>query len=202
MGTFGIPAHAPLEDHPFSARREPSALKSWILEVLYCDPKRSRAYPRMLSTPGQGVYLCWAHSTPEGPTKKGGSQSAQVAGRDFTMRPGTSAFSKELGVQPDGPHTLDRAEQIFMNTHICTCSARPYKVYSKLRTHAALGSYGRTIARGIGPPEEVQGRCVSLSTSNPCSFRRKTIGQPPWNREIHVQGYPAHKKQRPPTTLQ
>jgi len=36
-------SNAPLEDHPLDALREPSALEGWILEVLDCDPKGSRA---------------------------------------------------------------------------------------------------------------------------------------------------------------
>jgi len=31
------------EDHPLASRREPSALEGWILEVLYCCLKGSRA---------------------------------------------------------------------------------------------------------------------------------------------------------------
>ena len=56
-----------IEDHPLDARREPSALEGWILEVLYRDPKESRACMRILSTEGRGVRLCWALSKPEGP---------------------------------------------------------------------------------------------------------------------------------------
>ena len=63
-----MPSHAPLEDHPLAVRREPSALEGWTLEVLYCDPKDSRAFLRILSAEGQGVHpLYWAHSKPEGP---------------------------------------------------------------------------------------------------------------------------------------
>jgi len=40
MGTFCIPSHAPLENHPLDARREPSAP---YLEILCCDPKGHRA---------------------------------------------------------------------------------------------------------------------------------------------------------------
>ena len=36
-------------DHPLDARQEPSALERWILEVLYCDPKGSRAFLRIIS---------------------------------------------------------------------------------------------------------------------------------------------------------
>ena len=41
MGTFGTFPHAPFEEHPLNARREPSALEGWILEVLYCDPQKT-----------------------------------------------------------------------------------------------------------------------------------------------------------------
>ena len=50
-------------------RREPSALEGWILEILGCDPKASRAFLRILSTEGRGVGLRCEHSKPEGPTK-------------------------------------------------------------------------------------------------------------------------------------
>ena len=33
MGTFCIPSHAPLEDHPLAHHREPYALEGWILEI-------------------------------------------------------------------------------------------------------------------------------------------------------------------------
>ena len=45
---------------PLAARREPSALEGWVLEVLYCNPKGSRAFLQILSTEGRGVRLCWA----------------------------------------------------------------------------------------------------------------------------------------------
>jgi len=54
-GTFCILSHAPLEDHPFDARREPSALEGWILEVLCRDPKGRRVFMRILSTEGPSV---------------------------------------------------------------------------------------------------------------------------------------------------
>ena len=40
-----------------------------------------------------------------------------------------------------------------------------YRGYSKLRTHAAIGPYGRALPRIMGPS---WGWCVSLFTSNPC----------------------------------
>jgi len=48
------------------ARREPSSLEGWILEVLCCEPKGSRAFLRILSTEGRGVRLCWALSKLKG----------------------------------------------------------------------------------------------------------------------------------------
>ena len=42
-----------------------------------------------------------------------------------------------------------------------------YRGYSKLRTHTALGPYGRSIRRSIGPS---LGRCVSKISSNPRSW--------------------------------
>ena len=48
----------PIEDHPLAFPREPSALEGWIKEILYCDPKGSRAFPRTLSTEGRDVRLC------------------------------------------------------------------------------------------------------------------------------------------------
>jgi len=49
------------------ARREPSALEGWILEILHCAPKGSRAFLRILSTEDRVVRLCWALSKSEGP---------------------------------------------------------------------------------------------------------------------------------------
>jgi len=39
-------------------------LEDWALEVVYCDPERSRAFLRILSTEGRGVCLWWAVSKP------------------------------------------------------------------------------------------------------------------------------------------
>jgi len=64
-GTVGITC--PIDDHPLDARREPSALEGWTLEVLYCDPKGGRAVLRIFSTEGRGVRLCWAPTKPKGP---------------------------------------------------------------------------------------------------------------------------------------
>jgi len=44
-----------------------SALQGWILEILCCDPKGSRAFLRILSTEGRGVGLCWEKSKHKGP---------------------------------------------------------------------------------------------------------------------------------------
>jgi hypothetical protein len=41
-----------------------------------------------------------------------------------------------------------------------------YRGSSLIRTRTALGSYGRAMPSGIGPP---YGQCVSLFTSNPCN---------------------------------
>ena len=53
-------------------RREQSALEGWILEVLYCDQNGSRAFLRILSTDGRGVWqgvrLWREYLKPEGPT--------------------------------------------------------------------------------------------------------------------------------------
>ena len=62
MGTFCIPSHAPLEDHPLDTHSEPSALYCWILEIFYCDPKGRRGLLRIPSTVGRSVCLCWALS--------------------------------------------------------------------------------------------------------------------------------------------
>ena len=63
----------PIEDHPSAVRREPYALAGWIQEILYCDPKGSRAFLRILSTEGRGVRLCWAKSKPTGSKEGRGS---------------------------------------------------------------------------------------------------------------------------------
>ena len=55
MGTFCIPSHAPLEDHPLNTHCEPSALYCWILEILYCIPKGRRA---LLQIPTTGRAKC------------------------------------------------------------------------------------------------------------------------------------------------
>ena len=49
---IGILSHAPPEHHPLAHRREPSTMKGWVLEILCCDPKGSRASLRILSTEG------------------------------------------------------------------------------------------------------------------------------------------------------
>jgi hypothetical protein len=46
-----------LRTHPLAHRREPSALKSWILEILCCVPEGSMAFLWIISTKGQGVRL-------------------------------------------------------------------------------------------------------------------------------------------------
>ena len=43
-----------------------------------------------------------------------------------------------------------------------------YRGYSKLRTRTALGSYGRSMPRSIGPS---YGWCVFLISSNPCTVQ-------------------------------
>jgi len=55
-----------LKDLQTDARREPSALEGWILQVLYCDPNGSRAFLRILSAEGRGVRLCWGKPKPKG----------------------------------------------------------------------------------------------------------------------------------------
>ena len=60
---------------PLAARREPSALEGWILEVLHCNLKGKRAFLWILFTERRGVRLCWALSKPEGP--KGRSRLKQ-----------------------------------------------------------------------------------------------------------------------------
>ena len=46
-----------------------------------------------------------------------------------------------------------------------TTHRSPYRGYSKLRTHTALGPFRRAMPRSIGPS---QGRCVSFISSEPC----------------------------------
>ena len=58
-------SHARLR--PLCHRWEPCALEGWILEILCCDPKGSRAFLRVLATEGRGVGLCWEKSKPKGP---------------------------------------------------------------------------------------------------------------------------------------
>jgi hypothetical protein len=55
-----------------------------------------------------------------------------------------------------------------------------YRGYSKVRTHTALGPYGSSMPRSIGPP---WGRDVFLNSSNP------------------VQVYLAHMKPHPPRVI-
>ena len=69
--------------------------------------------------------------------------------------------------------------------------------YSKSRTHTALGHYGSSLPRSIGPSS---GRCVSLISSNPCSafLKLRTIT----STDVGAQGYLTHMKTPPPRTLQ
>ena len=47
----------------------------------------------------------------------------------------------------------------------CLTRGYAYKDYLKVRTRTALGPYGRSIPRSIGPSK---GWCVSLISSSPC----------------------------------
>jgi len=76
-----------------------------------------------------------------------------------------------------------------------------YRGYSKLRTHTALGPYGRSIPSSIGPS---YGRRVSSNLSNPCrvclTFRwASSAGTCP--KPYTQQGYLTNKKTPPPRTL-
>ena len=53
---------------------------------------------------------------------------------------------------------------------------RHCKGYTKERIRTALGPYGRSIPRNIGPP---YGRCVSLISSDPCTPRLPPTGTAP-----------------------
>ena len=79
MGTFCIPSHAPLEDHPLATHCEPSALYCWILGILYCDPNGRRALLRVPSSEGRSVCLCWAKSKPKGQRTRKQGLSADPA---------------------------------------------------------------------------------------------------------------------------
>ena len=46
------------------------------------------------------------------------------------------------------------------------CPAVRYRGHSKLRSHTALGPYGRCMSRSVGLSS---GRCVSLISCNPCT---------------------------------
>ena len=80
-----------------------------------------------------------------------------------------------------------------------------YRGDSKLRTRAALGSYGRPMPRSKGPP---WGRHVFLISSDPCTppilvlATHMPLLLPPPVFDCR-DGYLAHKKQLPPprTTL-
>ena len=61
-----------------NARRQPSPLEGWILEVIYCGPKGSRAVLWVLFTEGRGARLCWALLTPEGPEDTEGPPRVQA----------------------------------------------------------------------------------------------------------------------------
>ena len=43
-------------------------------------------------------------------------------------------------------------EVLLLMRHANPLNTAVYRGYSKLRTHTALGSYGRAISRSIGPP--------------------------------------------------
>ena len=55
-----------IEDHPFASRLEPFALGGWMFDMMYCNPKGSKAFLQILSMKGRGVGLCWAFSKPQG----------------------------------------------------------------------------------------------------------------------------------------
>ena len=63
-----LPTEPHLPSEP-SSYCEPSALESWILEVLYCNSERKKAFLQILSTEGRDVCLCWALLKPKGPTE-------------------------------------------------------------------------------------------------------------------------------------
>ena len=56
-----------IEDRPLAAHREPHALVGWFLQVLYCVPKGSRFFWRILSTEGPGGRLCRSKSRSKRP---------------------------------------------------------------------------------------------------------------------------------------
>ena len=53
----GHNSSTPFEDHSLAARHEPSALKGWILEVLYCDPKGAGLFCGSSTRQGE-VFAC------------------------------------------------------------------------------------------------------------------------------------------------
>jgi hypothetical protein len=74
-----------------------------------------------------------------------------------------------------------------------------YRGYSKLRTHTALGSYGRARPRGKGPP---YGRCVSLISSNPCIEvlrTRQTLEPFSWRHWSHWSDRSVNRSRRKTT---
>ena len=50
-----------IEDQPSVTRRQPLALEGWIHDILYCDPKESRAFLRILSTENLQKGEMFAH---------------------------------------------------------------------------------------------------------------------------------------------
>ena len=71
-----------LKNQKEAARREPSALKDWIVEILCCDSKGSRNFLWILSTEASGVRLCWEELNHQG---RKGSEAAGPS----TMKLGT-----------------------------------------------------------------------------------------------------------------
>jgi hypothetical protein len=70
-------------------------------------------------------------------------------------------WKKKYGLDGFGSHHLPiidgRGDELFGLTGLILVLPSQrlqhlYKVYSKVRTHTALGSYGRARPRGIGPP--------------------------------------------------
>ena len=73
----------------------------------------------------------------------------------YTLHP--TPYTPGLAVKPKGPS----ASWVGGSAPGLAVTPPPCRGYSKLRTHPAIGPYGRSIPRSIGPS---QGRCVSLLT--------------------------------------
>ena len=117
-------------------------------------------------------------------------QRAPLSKAPFSLH--RSCRIRRLSLPPSAPQLRDRKSRY-----------RSYKGCPKLRTHAAIGPFGRSI------PRTFLGAVCVLNFEQPLCLRIRTrtaLRVVPHSydfcRTLHVQGHLAHNKPPPPTTLQ